>query len=170
MATNIKVVRKILSNVTFYADATDKTRVYAEYSKDDDRVHFQSIKGSDFESCLRIWYRDVAGDDSKPSVKEIQTFIMDDKNYYGTFPEVEPKTRVAGSLENGIEYYLADSKNRVIAVDGGDWYVSENPQYRFLTSSSQHKQVLPARTNESLIELLKPLVNLKGDDLLLFAI
>lgn len=170
MATDINIVRQILNDVAFYVDATDKTKVYAEYCKDDDRVYFQSIDSADFASCLRVWYRDAVGDDSKPSVKEILTLIMDDHNYYGEFPEVEPKTRVAGNLTGGIEYYLADKKNRVIAINSGSWYVCTDPQHRFLTSSSQLKQVMPKRTDKSLVDLLKPLVNLKGDDLILFAI
>ena len=170
MPNDHNIVMEILSDVTFYVDATDKTRIYAEYLKNDDRVYFQSIDSADFASCLRIWYRDVAGDDSNPSVKDILTRIKDDYNFYGEFPEIEPKNRVAGSLTDGIEYYLADKKNRVIAVNSGSWYVCKDPQHRFLTSSSQLKQVMPKRTDKSLVDLLKPLVNLKGDDLILFAI
>lgn len=170
MATDIKIVRKILENVTFYADSTDKTRIYAEYCKDDDRVHFQSYDSADFASCLRIWYREVAGDDSKPSVNDIRTLIMDEKNYYGEFPEIDPRTRVAGSLEGGIEYYLSDADSTTIEICNGVWQVSANPKYRFLTSSSQLQQVMPQESSKSLLELLAPLVNLKGDDLLLFAI
>lgn len=170
MATDIKVVKNILSNVSFYVDSIDKTRIYAEYRKNDDCIHFQSIFSADFESCLRIWYREAAGDDTKPSVKEIQTMIMDEQNYYREFPEVEPRTRVAGSLAEGLEYYLADSESNVIEVANGRWGISENSRYRFLTSSSQLKQVMPKQTEQSLIDLLKPLVNLKGDDLTLFAI
>ena len=170
MSTDFKVVNKILKDVSFYVDATDKTRIYAEYRKNDDRVHFQSIESADFESALRIWYRTQAGDDAKPSVKEILTFIRDDQNYYGEFPEIEPRTRVAGSLAKGLEYYLADSESNVIEVIAGRWGLTKNPRYRFLTSSSQLKQVMPKQTDQSLIDLLKPLVNLKGDDLTLFAI
>ena len=170
MSTDRKVVEEILSDVTFYVDSTDRTRIYAEYRKDDDCVHFQSITSSDFESCLRIWYADVAGDDANPSVRQIQTWIMDQQNYRRKFPEVEPRTRVAGSLEEGIEYNLADERNQVIAIKDGSWQISEDPEYRFLTSSSQLPQVMPMRSSASLEALLKPLVNLKGDDLILFAI
>lgn len=170
MATDFKIVKKILKDVSFYVDATDKTRIYAEYRKNDDRVHFQSIESADFESALRIWYRTLAGDDAKPSVKEIQTMICDEQNYYGEFPEIEPRTRVAGSLTKGLEYYLANSDNCVIKVANGSWDISESPQHRFLTSSSQLKQVMPKRTKQSLVELLQPLVNLQGDNLILFAI
>lgn len=170
MATDIKIVREILKNVVFYADSTDKTRIYAEYCKDDERVHFQSYNSADFASCLRIWYKNVAGENAKPNVNDILTLIMDEKNYYGEFPEIDPRTRVAGSLADGIEYNLADDDNTVIEVCGGTWQVSTDPQYRFLTSSSQLKQVMPKQSKRSLVELLAPLVNLKGDDLMLFAI
>lgn len=170
MATDIKIVREILKDVVFYADSTDKTRIYAEYSKDNGRVHFQSYDSDDFASCLRIWYRNIAGENTKPSVSDILTLIMDEKNYYGEFPEIEPRTRVAGCLAKGIEYYLANEDNTVIEVRNGVWQVSTAPQYRFLTSSSQLKQVMPVRSGKTLIELLAPLVNLKGDDLTLFAI
>ncbi len=170
MSTDIKIVRKILKGVTFYADATDKTRIYAEYCKDDSRVHFQSYESADFASCLRIWYRDAAGEDSKPNVRDILTLIMDDRNYYDEFPEIEPRTRVAGCLADGIEYNLADYNNTVIEVRNGMWQVCPSPQYRFLTSSSQLKQVVPKKTQKTLVELLAPLVNLKGDNLTLFAI
>ena len=95
---------------------------------------------------------------------------MDDMNYYGEFPEIEPRTRVAGCLKDGIEYFLSDAENTVIEVRDGSWGVSNEPRYRFLTSSSQLKQVIPKRTSRSLLELLKPLVNLKDDDLILFAV
>lgn len=170
MATDIKIVREILKDVLFYADSTDKTRIYAEYCKDDERVHFQSYNSADFASCLRIWYKNVAGENTKPSVSDILTLIMDDKNYYGEFPEIDPRTRVAGSLAGGIEYHLADEDNTVIEACNGVWQVSSKPQYRFLTSSSQLRQVMPKKSDKSLIELLTPLVNLKGDDLILFAI
>lgn len=170
MSTDFKIVKKILKNVKFYVDVTDKSRIYAEYCKNDDRVHFQSIESDDFESALRIWYRNLAGSDAKPSVNDIQTMIRDEQNYFGEFPEIEPRTRVAGSLAEGLEYYLADSESNVIEVANGRWGLSENPRYRFLTSSSQLKQVMPKQTGQSLVDLLKPLVNLKGDDLTLFAI
>lgn len=167
---DLNVVEEILSDVTFYVDATDKTRIYAEYSKDDNRIHFQSIDSADFASCLRIWYHQTATDNSKARVSEILTAIRDQFNYFGCYPAIEPRIRVAGSLATDLEYYLADSKSRIIEVRNGSWGLCSDPQYRFLTSSSQMKQVLPKRTKKSLIDLLAPLVNLKGDDLLLFAI
>ncbi len=164
------MISKVLEGVTFYVDATDKTCVYAEYCKDDDRVHFHSIDSDDFASCLRIWYKRVTGKDPAQAVKPIITLIKDDCNYYGNFPEIAPQKRVAGNLKSGLEYFLANEHNDVISVSNGTWQVCQEPRYRFLTSSSQHKQVVPERTETPLVTLLKPLVNLHGDDLLLFSI
>lgn len=170
MAIDDRIVNKIIEGVNFYVDSTDRYRIYAEYQKDDECVHFQSIDSADFASCLRIWYKRIAGNNAKPSVEDIRTTIRDLSNYYREYPEIEPRTRVAGSLSKGIEYYLADEGNNVIEVRNGSWQVSLNPQHRFLTSSSQLAQVMPKRSTKPLFELLAPLVNLKGNDLILFSI
>lgn len=170
MATDMKIVNIMLENVEFYVDAVDRTEIYAEYRKDDSRVYFQRIDSADFASCLRIWYSRYARDNSKPSVEEIRTYIRDDQNYFGEFQEVQPYTRVAGSLATGIEYNLADRNNTVIEIRNGQWQVATKPTYRFLTSSSQLPQVMPKKTDKTLLELLAPLVNLNGDDLILFAL
>lgn len=170
MATDMKIVDDILQNVEFYVDAIDRSTIYARYQKDGECIHFQRIDSADFQSCLRIWYSRIVSDGSEPNVSKIITYIRDDQNYYGEFPEVEPRTRVAGSLEDGLEYYLADKNNTVIEVVDGEWRVSKEPRYRFLTSSSQLKQLMPEETDRPLVDLLAPLVNLQGDDLTLFAI
>lgn len=170
MALNWDYVDEILDKVIFYRDVYDRYVVYAEYSKREDCLEFYPINSKEFESCLRIWYRDVSGKRDSVPVGEILRYINDDSNFYDEFEQVLPHTRIAGNMRDGIEYYLANKQHQVVSVKNGRWRINNNPKHKFLTTSSCLEQIIPEKCEEDIIELLTPLVNLRGDDLLLFAI
>lgn len=161
---------KLLEDVDFYVDATDRSKVYVQYKKDGDSVYFNTYDSEDFKACLRIWYRDLAATSKPLNVTEVLQRISDENLYYGNFEEVEPHTRVAGSLNSFLEYSLADRANHIVEVSNGTWKIKTTSDYHFLTPSSQKSQVIPQATTTPLVDLLAPIVNLKGDDLTLFAI
>lgn len=170
MAINWKYVDEILEPINFYRDFYDRYTVYAEYTKKEGCLEFYPIESQEFESCLRIWYRAVSQKREAVPVGEIIQYIKDESNFFEEFEQVLPCTRIAGNMRDGIEYYLADKRHRVISVKDGAWKIENEPKHKFLTTRSCQEQMLPEACDESIVDLLGPLVNLSGDDLLLFAI
>ena len=170
MLPNDDIIEELLSDVAFFADATDHTKIYAQYKKDDEILRFNRCDSEEFKACLRIWHKRVIGSNKPLDVKALLTYISDQRLFYSDFPLVEARTRTAGSLKTGIEYFLADDKASVIEIKNGRWALAEQPQHHFLTPAIQKTQVMPKKTDQNLTDLLAPIVNLKGDDLTLFAI
>lgn len=170
MAINWKYVDEILEPINFYRDAYDRYTVYAEYTKKEGCLEFYPIESKEFESCLRIWYRDASQKRESVPVGEIIQYIKDESNFFEEFEQVLPCTRIAGNMRDGIEYYLADKQHQVISVKNGVWKIEDEPVHKFLTTRSCQEQMLPEACGESIVDLLAPLVNLSGDDLLLFTI
>lgn len=170
MEMDWNIVDQMLSPVTFYMDRYDRYTVYAEYRKHKGCLEFYPIESKDFESCLRVWYSQATGCRSAPNVKAILQYIQDDSNYFEEFTAVEPYARIGGNLRDGIEYFLADRMRQVVRVSDQGWSVSGTSRFKFLSSRTFGEQVIPISSKSSLLDLLAPLVNLKDDNLVLFAI
>ena len=164
------IVDQIIDEVAFYVDRYDRYTLYAEYRKAKECLEFYPVDSAEFRSCLRVWYRELTGERDPPAVERIIQYIQDEANYFEDLETVEPCARMAGNLYDGLEYFLADSARRVVAIRDGSWGVSKVSQYKFLSTRAFEEQVIPQKCEKSLVELLAPLVNLRGDDLLLFAI
>ena len=170
MTIDWDIVDQIIEKVAFYVDRYDRYTLYAEYQKAKKCMEFYPVESKEFESCLRVWYRNLSKERDVPSVKRIIEFIQDEANYYEELETVEPYARIAGNLKDGIEYFLADRSRRVVRIANGAWEISSEPQFKFLSTRTFDSQVEPKQSEESLLDLLAPLVNLHGDDLKLFAI
>lgn len=164
------VVDQITENVAFFTDRYDRYTLYAEYRKTKQCIEFYPVDSEEFESCLRVWYRQLSGKRDAPPVKRIIEYIRDESNFHENLDEVEPHARIAGNLMEGIEYFLADRLRRVVSIADGEWQLSSESQHKFLSTKTFEAQVVPKRCEENLLDLLAPLVNLHGDDLMLFAI
>lgn len=170
MNINWDIVDEILGEISFFADRYDRYTVYAEYQKQKDCLEFYPVDSEEFESCMRVWYRNRAQKRKAPNVREIIQYIRDEATYYEDLEAVEPHARVAGNLRDGIEYFLADRLRNVVKVTGDGWKISDKTVHKFLSTRSFGTQVCPVQSRETLVDLLAPLVNLTGDNLLLFAI
>lgn len=170
MAIDWSVVDNILEEVDFYVDRFDRYTLYAQYKKEKECLEFFPVDSREFEACLRVWYRHSSGERDVPSVKPIIQYIQDEAIYFESMDVVEPHARVAGNIKDGLEYFMADSSRRVVRIADGKWSFSTEPQFKFLSTKAFDSQVEAKRSKENLIDLLQPLVNLRGDDLLLFAI
>ena len=164
------IVDQMLDDVTFYTDQLDRYTIYAEYEKREGIKEFYPIDSQDFQSCLRVWYRQYTKSRNTLAVKEILQYIQDEAIFFEDFEAVEPFARIAGNLKDGIEYFIADRKHQVVQISANGWKVTNSPHHKFLSTNSFQAQVIPSRSSKTLLELLDPLVNLTGDDLLLFAI
>lgn len=170
MKIDWEIVDQITENVAFFTDRYDRYTLYAEYRKAKQCIEFYPVDSEEFESCLRVWYRHLSGKRDAPPVNRIIEYIRDESNFHEDLDSVEPYARIAGNLKDGIEYFLADRLRHVVKISGGSWELSAEPQYKFLSTRTFEAQVFPKQSNENLIELLEPLVNLRGDNLMLFAI
>jgi len=164
------IVDEIIETVEFYIDAHDRYTLYAEYKKAKKCLEFYPVDSDDFESYIRVMYRNHSKKRNVPNVRHILEYIKDEAIYYEDLPAITPSVRIAGNIKDGIEYFLADRLHHVVKVTEHGWEISKTPQNKFLSTTSFEEQVVPAKSEESLLDLLRPLVNLRGDDLLLFAI
>lgn len=164
------IVDQILNIVAFFVDRYDKYRLYAEYRKEKQCLEFYPVDSDEFEACIRVWYRRFSGKRDTPSAQRIIEYIRDEAIFFEDLEVVSPYTRIAGNLRDGIEYFLADRLHKVIQVTGDSWGVSETPQHKFLSTKAFGEQVEPVKSDKNLLDLLAPIVNLRGDDLVLFAL
>lgn len=164
------IVDEILKSIAFYTDIHDRYTLYAEYEKKKGCLEFYPIESEDFHSCLRIWYQSASGERDAPNIGLILQHIKDCSNYDENLTTIEPQTRIAGDLKDGIEYFLANRLRQVIAIHNGKWKLTSNSRFKFLSTRSFGAQVLPQESNEDLLNLLAQFANLQGDDLTLFAI
>lgn len=170
MGLDWEIVDSILDKTRFFVDRYDRYAIYAEYRKEKGCLEFYPIDSRDFESYLDVSYRDLSKSRKLPNMGEVFRYIKDEANYYENLDKVSPYTRVAGNLKDGIEYSLADHMHHIVSITDRGWKITEKTKHKFLSNGSNGEQVMPKRSNKSLLELLAPLVNLKGDDLRLFAI
>lgn len=170
MSLDWNCIDDILDEMMFFADKYDKYTVYAEYQKKADCWEFYPVNSRDFKSLLRTWYRSKKDVREAPSMDKVIEYIEDESSVHEELEEVTPYTRIAGNMHDGIEYYLADKYHRVVTVENGMWWVNPKPRNKFLTTKACTVQVEPENSDEDLLKLLAPLVNLKKDDLLLFTV
>ena len=169
MGIDFKFVDEITDEIAFYVDKEDHHMVYAEYAKPSGAEWFTSVEHEDFQSYLRMRYREVANTDEELDVKAVIRYIHDVANYDEGLDEVETFNRVAGNLHTGIEYYLANRAQQVVHVSNGRWEVNDKKQCKFITGS-RTAQVTPIKSDRNLKDLVKPYVNLVGDSFLLFLV
>ena len=101
-----------LSDIEFFSDKHDSSKIYAEYylSLSDGTIsknkNFVSIDSPIFESYLRmVW---LQNSDEKVTAREMIQEIRDRCLVFGNPDRVVPKVRTAGTLNEFIEYDLAD--------------------------------------------------------------
>ena len=170
MTIDWDIIDQITDQVLFFVDYYDRYTLYAEYSKTKKCLEFYPVNSEEFESYLRVQYRQLSGQRDAPSVKRIIEYIRDEAIFYEELEAVSPYSRVAGNLRDGIEYFLADRLHKVIQVTDSGWCVARDPQHKFLSTKAFGEQVVPVKGNADLLDLLSKLANLKSDDLMLFAI
>ena len=155
-----------------YTDKDNPTAVYAEYPNANGSTVFASIDSSEFKDFLASLYCELAGETAYP---KLGPYIRM-KKAEASYKRVNPVTiaqRVHGSITQGkILYHLSDSTSRVVRVTEKSWdFIKKSKVVKFLCSVLEKKQVKPVRTNAgSLLDLLRPFVNLSDDEFLLFVV
>lgn len=165
---NQELITSVVEDVVFYQDSVNDEALFAEFTMGSGITYFDRLESRKFRAFLRMKALDLA-DESLNADATIQ-YIRDYFTYEEEAEKVEVFIRTAGNLEEGIEYSLKDRKQRVVVINDDGWEFSTQTQYKFLHSSVSRAQVMPKRCDKSPIELLRPFVNLRGEDLDMFVI
>ena len=170
MKIDYDIIDKILNEVSLYVDKNDSSIVYAEFVKLNGRPWFSSIDGETFKGYLRLKYRELANTDDELQVKQVLRLVHDSISQIGGYELVDVHYRVAGNLSTGVEYYLADEKQRVVQADTGGVKTTAKKRNKFINRAGTLQQVAPISGDRDIFTLLQPYVNLEGDSFKLFVI
>lgn len=170
MKINYDAIAEIMKDVTLYDDWNDRRVVYAEFPKPDGQMWLSSIDGNDFQGFLRLQYSAVVNTNDELQVAPVLRKIHDGSRYFGENKRVKVYYRLAGTLSTGIEYFLADKKQRAVQVSSNGMTVTTAKEHKFINRTGTLPQVKPVCGSKTIFELLQPYVNLKGDSFILFVI
>ena len=163
-----------LTDVEFFSDKHDSSKIYAEYhgSLPDGTIsknkNFVSIDSPIFESYLRLVWIQNSG--QKITARELIQEIRDRCFVYGNPDRVVPKVRMAGTLNDFIEYDLADYDQNYVRITADGWKITKKNINKFLKRTVTGSQVKPVITEKSLFELLRSYVNTDKKGLVLFTV
>ena len=161
-------LQNVLANVTFYKDVCDSSTLYSEFPIYNGTTVFVPIDSSLFDSYLRMTAIDLKYHDL--TLTRMKDYARDYFTVIAPAPSVEAFVRTAGSLRTGIEYDLHDDNGRTVEITPDGWTINPTPSNKFVAFPHMQAQDLPVSSDKSLIDLLSPYVNLKGEYLKLFAI
>ena len=165
----------IVSDVEFYVSKDDKRQIFAEYvipafdKASSDIRKFVSIDSPDFESYLRVFILPDSDDDL--CVGDILQHIKDHHRIYGNKDTVTPHVRTAGKLKGGVvEYALYNDMQQYVQITPGNYKIVNNPLHKFIQYETNSEQILPQKTNRTLLTIIAQYVNASRDAVILFAI
>lgn len=165
-----ELVEQIVIDVGFYQDSVNDEALFAEFTMASGIKYFDRLESERFESFLRMRSRELKKDGKAINAKAAIEYIRDRFNYDGPPSKTEVFIRTAGDLKNGIEYALKDTKQRYVHINKEGWTITVMPEYKFLCPYTSKAQVIPKKSDDSPLKLLRPFVNLSGDSFTLFVI
>ena len=166
----IDAIHQITDGVVFYRDRHNRDALYAEFTDGKNKQHFDRITSECFEAFLRMRYAETVSTEKELNTKRALRYIKDHHLYFSAPPLIDVFIRKAGSLTSDMEYDLLTPGAQVVRITKEGWYITADSKNKFLRPPEALPQVTPQRTSDDLIDLLKPFVNLTGDDLALFAV
>lgn len=166
----IDAIQKITADVVFFQDRHNRDALYAEFTDGNNKQHFDRITSECFEAFLRMRYAETVSTKKELNTKRALRYIKDHYLYFGAPPLIDVFIRKAGSLTSDIEYDLLTPEAQVVRVTKNGWCVTTDSKNMFLRPPEALPQAIPQRTTDNLTDLLRPFVNLTGDDLVLFAV
>lgn len=167
---NKDLLLEVIQDVAFFQDILNDEALFAEFTMGSGVTYFDRLESAKFKAFLRMKSMELTDDKESLNAEAAVCFIRDYFTYNEDAERVDVYVRTAGDLEEGIEYSLKDKKQRVVIIDKDGWHLSTDAKHKFLHSSASKPQVIPKRCEKNPIELLKPFVNLRGNDLIIFVI
>lgn len=164
------LVEQTVSEVIFFRDILNEEALFAEFTMGSGVTYFDRLESRRFKAYIRMKSRELTNGtqvlEAKPTIEFIRDFFL-----YEAPPEkVDVYIRTAGDLEEGIEYALKDDNANFIQISKNGWKAITTPCHKFLQPSTSKAQVMPQKSDKSPLKLLKPYVNLVGDEYILFVI
>ncbi len=154
--------------VIFYTDAMNPDEVFVEYTLNNGAVCFEPIKSRRFAAFLSVRYRELSDEAERPDCKAALAVKEDDAIFHQE-NQVTIHRRVAGSLKDGITYFLADAEWRYVIVTPQGCKIRKHSELKFLKGAMDEAQVKPQKGGNYL-DLILPKLNMEPDDALLFAV
>lgn len=165
-----KLVQLTTQSVIFYRDAHNAEALFAEYKNDQGITCFDRLESLGFRAFLSMKSFEITDGKQSLNPDAAITYIRAFFCFYGAPPKVDVYVRTAGDLTQGIEYDLKDDKRRSVIINQTGWRVTGKKQHKFLTPSTALEQVAPKKTKQNLLDLLRPFINLDGNDYILFVV
>lgn len=165
--THDSLTDAIIKDVEFFGDTSDRCAIYAMFKDNANNLLFVNIDDNKFHSFLRISAHKKAPSFNNFNATRAATYIRDWFNMGEYLECVEVFVRTAGGLENGVVYDLIDTKQQAVVIGENGWEITMDKPCKFLSSTTSLSQVEPEKTDEDVRDLLKPFINLKGDDYLM---
>ena len=163
----INLIDSITKDVTVYVDINDKNRLFAEYPGPKGEICFSPINSLKFKGFLytKALEYDDDGIDVNKAIKHIELM----SHYSDNTVKTCVYNRIAGDLEDGIEYDLQNTRQESVKIDAEGWKISPKKK-NFIVPRESLRQVRPVKTDKSPLRLLGKYLNLKGDALILFVV
>ena len=166
---NVKVMKEVLDEATFYLDADDRTSVYVEYKNYENVPVFEPVGSKVFRAFLGYRYREETEELAAPDFRDLLQIAIED-TLFENKNAVRIGKRLLGNLDSGgIAYYLANDTADVVGVTKDGWTVQPRQKIKFLRRSIDLEQVMPVAGGD-LLKLLRPYVNMTQDDFMLFVV
>lgn len=165
---------KILEEeVTVYTNKEAPTIVYVEYPRYNESLAFEAVGSKEFLAFLGYRQRKLANSSARLNSKPAIENRIEDAIYTRENP-VLPCCRVTGSMDEENEitpgivaYDLANEADEKVFIDSEGWELCDIENLKFLRPWGAKAQVTPVSGGD-LLKLLRPHVNLKKDDFILF--
>lgn len=165
-----ELIDAIIEDVDFYCDVFNKEALFVEFIKASGINCFAKLESLDFEAMVTMRSEEITDGKQIAHVESVRKYIRSFFNYHGYPHSTDVYIRTAGDLEEGIEYDLKNDHQQSVIVDDTGWCVTSQKAHKFISPSLASAQIKPKKTNQNLLDLLRPYVNLKGDAFLLFVI
>ena len=165
----LELLRLIVEDVTFFVDKEAPEVFYAKYVNHVDSVELSRIDSFAFRSYLAVKSTDVTDNEQVIEVERAIKHLQYELSAFKACEEITAFVRIAGDLGSFIEYDLQNANGESVLVTDEGWTIGEK-ESAFITTNNSLAQVTPKETTQSPLELLKPFINLTGDDLVMFVI
>ena len=165
-----KLVKAVIAGVVFYSDSHNKEALFAEFYNGANVKCFARLESIEFKSYLYMKALEVTNGKQSLNDDAAVIYIRKYFTHYGFPPKTDVYIRTAGDLEKGIEYDLKNDSQQSVRISKKGWRVATKKKYKFIDASTALPQVIPQKSNEGLLKLLKPFVNITGNEYIIFVI
>lgn len=169
MKINEETVINILSSCEFFTDQENPLDVYVRYTDTYGIKRFVSTKNREFRVFVRDCYRNTEDTFIAPILDGYIQAFEDDAIVHKQETGVSIYRRLSGDLTDRIIYNLANHQGQTVHITSEGWKTKSNSDVHFLVHPLDIPQATPIPGGD-LVTLLRPYINLSGQDFLLFLV